>query len=356
MKAYLLKVILMAASVVFLVGAVVFSFRAPIPAEHWIPQNIAIRKYINSRIHSPKIYITGGSSVMFGFDTGLIERELKRPTISFGINIGLRLEYLLDLARSQVNPGDVVVLALESNFYTDTEWTPWQTRNAIAWNYESLSKNTANETFSIYSKTLSSEIVKDIVYLPIEAVVNPSAITARTRTPESLIEEYEKNIAGRLPYAFKGYHPFLLDAHGDVLPLTEQLYKDKGMPWADPETIHPAAVTWLTQFIQDMKAKQVTVYFANFPYILDGQVADAKTQEREAYVRGVVKQMGSEFIDTREQLRFPREMIYDTMYHLNAMGRERRSRLFIECMRNRLPPPAAPGSAPVPPVSASPQP
>ena len=68
------------------------------------------------RLHSidePKLVVVGGSSVVFGVDSELIEKYTGMPVVNFGLYAALGTKLMLDLSRSAIGEGDVVVISPE---------------------------------------------------------------------------------------------------------------------------------------------------------------------------------------------------------------------------------------------------
>ncbi len=65
-----------------------------------------------------KIVIIGGSSVAFGINSQMIEENLGIPAVNFGLYGPLGTAIMMDLTRGHINPGDIVVLAPETDHQT----------------------------------------------------------------------------------------------------------------------------------------------------------------------------------------------------------------------------------------------
>lgn len=75
-----------------------------------------------------KIVLVGGSSMAFGIDSAAIERELGMPVVNMGLYAALGSKTTLDLTRSGISKGDIVVFAPEMDkqaysMYTNSEIT-----------------------------------------------------------------------------------------------------------------------------------------------------------------------------------------------------------------------------------------
>ena len=331
MKAFILKTLCLAFVVfaAFMVWAL--SIRAPLRAEYWVRDMIVVKKHMLNELPSPRIIMFGGSSVMFAFDAVKMERELKVSTLNFGLHAGLRLEFILNLARSQAKPGDIVLLPLEHVYYTDfyKQWTSWQLRNAIGWDDASLQALSVPQRVVVYYNAFSGDILHDILLAKYDSFYNPVQLAPRLRTPQQAIDSH---YAGKRDQNFAYEY---IDARGSTQGAVEAKFNGPSVAWDQPDKVYPMARDLLKPFIEEMKAKGVTVYFAQPPYLIDGktytgyEVADAEFHKQ-------IKELGSEVIDNRSQVCFARDMFFDTQGHLNVRGRELRTQVVIDALRPRL--------------------
>jgi len=70
-------------------------------------------------LKSPKIILVGGSNLAFGIDSERIENELGISVANMGLHAGLGLTFMLEEAKTVVEPGDLVVLSPE--YFIDLE-------------------------------------------------------------------------------------------------------------------------------------------------------------------------------------------------------------------------------------------
>lgn len=66
---------------------------------------------------SPKVVLLGGSSTAFGFDSKKIQEALGMPVVNMGIQASLGVNYLLDESVDSIGKGDLVVVSLEYPLY-----------------------------------------------------------------------------------------------------------------------------------------------------------------------------------------------------------------------------------------------
>jgi hypothetical protein len=71
-------------------------------------------------VKGPKIVVIGGSSVAFGIDSKIVERETGIPCVNFGLYAAIGFKPMLDLSKKSIGEGDIVVLApeLSSQMYS----------------------------------------------------------------------------------------------------------------------------------------------------------------------------------------------------------------------------------------------
>ena len=94
-----------------------------------------------SETEEPKIVVIGGSSVAFGLDSPMVEKHLGMPTVNFGLYANLGTKLMLDLSRSGIGSGDIVVIAPEINDQTLSLYFNQETAmQALDGNFDMLSE------------------------------------------------------------------------------------------------------------------------------------------------------------------------------------------------------------------------
>ena len=66
----------------------------------------------------PKIVIVAGSSAAFGIDSKMISEELGYEVVNFGLYANLGTKLMMDLSKTNINEGDIIILAPELNSQT----------------------------------------------------------------------------------------------------------------------------------------------------------------------------------------------------------------------------------------------
>jgi hypothetical protein len=67
----------------------------------------------SNRLNKPRMIFIGGSAVLVGIDGALIEKYLPFYPVNMGVNAGFSIPFMLDLIKSNIKTGDVIVLTPE---------------------------------------------------------------------------------------------------------------------------------------------------------------------------------------------------------------------------------------------------
>src|SRR5512134_3334134 len=103
------RVALLAALVL---GSMAFLYFGPVPYKHQLAMLIDKRVMLDAT-PAPRVILVGGSNLMFGVDSALLEQSLGVPVVNMGIFGGLGLLAPLDVILPHVQPADTVVLVPE---------------------------------------------------------------------------------------------------------------------------------------------------------------------------------------------------------------------------------------------------
>ena len=64
---------------------------------------------------SPRMILIGGSNLLFGLDSPMIEQQTPYNPVNMGLIGGLRIDYITNEIKDELRPGDLVVMCLEYN-------------------------------------------------------------------------------------------------------------------------------------------------------------------------------------------------------------------------------------------------
>jgi len=93
-------------------GSLAFMFFGPVPYKHQLAMLIDKRVMLDAT-PAPRVILVGGSNLMFGVDSPVLEQALHVPVVNMGVFGGLGLLAPLEVIMPHLRPGDTVVLVPE---------------------------------------------------------------------------------------------------------------------------------------------------------------------------------------------------------------------------------------------------
>ena len=304
---------------------------APIAAEYWVREMIAIKKDLAQQYSGRrKMIVAGGSGVIFNVDTRQLGEDLGVPVLNMGLHAGLALKSILDFAGAAAEPGDTIILIPEPPYYFREEPTHWQARNTMAWNAgEWRSLGLADRIHSV--ALLAPSILVELAEARLRRAFFPESIAERLK---ALDDEATLARFGAAPeptgFAYSAYH---LDTLGNMRKTDGALYEDipPFLPTWKVEMTTEVAETF-RRFAEDMARKGVALYFANTPFLANPKLSRKKIAAASAFLAREVAPFGP-MLDSYFDVMFERKLFFNTQMHLNAEGRAIRTRRLAEAIR-----------------------
>ncbi|MBK0381864.1 hypothetical protein I5M32_02735 [Pedobacter sp. SD-b] len=249
------------------------------------------------QIDSNRLILIGGSNLAFGINSPLIEDNLKVNVINMGLHAGLGLAFMLNEVKPSVKKGDLIVLCLEYPLYLDdfepdidlisfTQHLYPPSRNYYHFNLEEMFL--AN--FAKFKKRFEAQTIK------IDPVFNRQKFDkygddiGHLGLP-GLIELRDKEHIGKLE----------VDKSARLINQFNSVCKQKGA--------------------------KLLISYVSYPkseYKKNKKAIDDLNQLLHQKIENVP------FINKPENYIFDDSLFYDTVYHLNREGRERRTTIFIK--------------------------
>ena len=219
-------------------------------------------------IEGEKVIVVGGSSVAFGIDTPLMEEYLGRPVVNFGLYAALGTKLMLDLSRSNIGEGDIVILAPELDAQTlSLYFSSEATLQAIGDNYSMARYIRGDNKLSLIGgiwkhTTKKLELMKN-------GIPDPDGVYNRKSLNEYGDVKYEmKDNAGNL----------LWERRENIM----QLYYDPSTPInLSPEILSDDFAQYVNEYIEFCEKRGATVYFSWCP-MNRLALEDDTTEERVA--------------------------------------------------------------------------
>lgn len=263
------------------------------------------KRFQNERV----LYIVGGSSAYFGIDAALMERQLGRPVVNYGVHAGLGLDYLLFQLEKIVKPGDSVLLAFELYL---------------------LSLERKTDFLHAYVSTYDKRyLVRDgLVKLWKEMYNTPLSDWKLSMMQWGRIIEGKTDYCGNLTL-----HKLLIGERGD------SLYKRKAArPLHNPKLYElgerHAAV--LAGFISFCTKNNVQVYYSWETAVRHPDYFDEKAVENKNSYLSFFKKYNVAVLDECTDHLYPEFFYSNTYNHLNEAGRRVRTEKLISSLRHTL--------------------
>ncbi len=81
--------------------------------DYWLYKAIIKKERFAKSIDKNKIVLVGGSNVLFGINSTMIQEFFKIPTVNFGLHASLQTDYILYRTKNFLKKGDIVIAPFE---------------------------------------------------------------------------------------------------------------------------------------------------------------------------------------------------------------------------------------------------
>jgi hypothetical protein len=284
----------------------------PVPGEQGRYLLYTFKKNRAESIESPKLIVMSGSNGRYGIDTEKLGKGLGMPSVNMATSVSLGLEYLLHQTRPVIKSGDWILVPLEYSLYR---------------------KDLGGKSFT--KECIEYVLAYDPDYFrakePIQKVEFIAGISLR-RFFEGLLHTV-------FPFSntLEKYPPLPFNKNGDA---TENIgHKFDGFNDAledfllRKEGLSETALRTLSDFIDECRRNGVR-FFAAYPSFLYNEVyLSEATREKIAAIEAFYASKNVPVLGTFEDSLYPIEDMYDTRYHLNTEGREKRTRLLLKLLK-----------------------
>ena len=283
-----------------LVYVVLFSFifRKPLTLGVWSKVYDKKRNYSDTVGKQKKIIIVAGSNGIFSHRCSEIETLVGIKCLNASSGALNRIDFILEKSKEFVNPGDIVILPLEYNFYTLNEREIMYAsagNNYIAqyerkYLYKMGSENILPILFSFDFQYLFSSVVE--IGLNAYGVQRRFGVDTVNENGDMINHTKEKGIH------YKDYVRSLQQIMPSGKMLGETVFAS--------QTVIETYLTWLNE--------NRVMAFGSFPTTFN----DKKNNPRVLMkIKSLYHSAGAKFIETDNESQYGRDCFYDTGYHLN---------------------------------------
>lgn len=243
----------------------------------------------------PKIILVGGSSMAFGIDSGKLEKETGMPVVNLGMHAGLGNRFCLEIAKDNINKGDIVIFAPE--YFTETELQPELALISCQDNLSLLLDIPAKDRKNVLH-ALSLYCRKKMFFF----------ITNTGNMPSEIVNEYD---------------PQFFNEYGDnVFPREENVYSVDSVVKEEnvfnSEAVSEELCIYLNNFNSYCEAAEATMLVSFAPIVAESVVYDNK--EIEKFTSKLSESLNMRIISDPHDYIWPFDKFYGTNFHLNSKG------------------------------------
>jgi len=267
------------------------------------------------QIKGPRIILVGGSNVAFGLDAELMQKQLDRPVINFGLHAGLGIVPLREL-QQYIHQGDIIVISLEYSMFSSTDAMNGDPAFLSDWvevapSRTSYLSHPIVDTPTIYGIMLQRKINRSLEYLLHSGSLDETRAIFNSRN---------------------------FDANGDFIGHLDKpsLVRNK-IPF-DPFPVQPLQddiFIFLNDYSQMARAQGVTLYFeatASRQVNCDATGFGNLTN----FFNTLDARLSMPILTHMDQVCMPDKYFFDTPYHLNAEGRRIKTQRLIENLLKQI--------------------
>ncbi|SES37948.1 hypothetical protein SAMN04487884_13526 [Butyrivibrio fibrisolvens] len=250
--------------------------------------------------NEPKIIVVSGSSSAFGLDQNMLEQSSNYKVVNMGLHAGFGHYVISELTKTNINEGDIVLLAYEYNWIDE---------------------------FFVMEPSLVMTGVDDHIEIYAHVPVDkwPSIIGYLFEFAEM------KNSA---QYVGGNYSRAAFDSETGQMTLNrvETYDGDNCEQISDiTQDIPQETIDYLVDYKNYIEKRGAKVYFVA-PPVFEGAVPYSG-EEFDGYISNIEKYTGIKYISNPSDYFMSENLMYDTIYHCNNKGEEVRTRLLIDDLK-----------------------
>lgn len=266
----------------------------------------------------PKIVFVGGSSLAFGLDSDMVKEELPFTPVNMGLYANLGTKIMLDLSSSNINEGDIIVIAPEMNSQT-------------------LSLYFNGET-TMQALDGSPEMLKSIGSDDYTSLVGELWNFATRKLSYTVSGERPENTGAYKKEHFNKYGDNDFDRPYNVMTTVQKSItldfrydKNDGVT-----TEYELFIDYLNDFVDDARDKGATVYFS-FPPMNSAAMSNYNTKENiTEFYNNLARSLHCRIISNINDYIMDEGYFFDSEFHLNNDGVVVRTVKLIDDIKRQL--------------------
>ena len=313
MKRFMMKVvILIALTCIIMLGIVSFD-RYIIGGQYKLGYQASLVDKIErlESINESKIILVGNSNLAFGIYSDQIEEDIGMPVVNLGLHGGLGNAYHEEIAKLNINEGDIVIVCHSNYEDEDVISDP-----ELAWVTYDYNENVW-------------PIIRKKDYL-----------TMLKAYPAYLRDSYYLWITGRGNLETGDvYSRSAFNQYGDVIAKddaeqmnTDEFFKENKI---SVPSINDTCINRLNNLNQYCKDRGATLLIAGYP-IAYGEYSEFSEKDFDVFQSELASRFDGVVISDYSDYFFPYDYFYNTELHLNEKGANARTKQLIKDIKNWL--------------------
>ena len=256
------------------------------------------------KTNDPKIIFVAGSSGAFGLNALELEEASGYKVVNLGLHAGFGFSFISEIAKANINPGDIVLLGYE--YY-------WTGEDAFTTIGTDLVMSGIDDRISMYRYVMPSQWNSVVGYL--------FTYAAQKNEFEGMDGVYSRS-----GFSEDG-NQMIVERKESFIPNLD----DKST--IDPEISSPSRLS--QRVLQNsLKDRGSEVYFVAAPYAA-GSLDNA--QDLQKLVQNEESEIGIPYLSDPMEYELSDDLMFDTMYHCNSKGEKVRTELLIQDLkRNKV--------------------
>ena len=252
-------------------------------------------------IEEDKIVVIGGSSVAFGLDSEMLERNTGMPVVNFGVYAALGTKIMLDLALPHIKEGDIVIIAPELDAQTlSLYFNSATTLRALDGNLFPTVFNIPSEHYGTLLGASWEFAAEKLSYLMSGGASYSGIYSA------SSFNEYGDVKSGLRP--------------NNIMPR----YKDLNQPITlTPDILDPEFKDYLNEYAAKCRDIGAKTLFSWCP--VNELALESSEEEIAEFEKYMEESLDLTFISYLSDYILPQNYFYDTNFHLNDSGAKLRT-------------------------------
>jgi hypothetical protein len=255
-----------------------------------------------AKITGKKIVLAGGSNAAFGIDSDKIEKELNIPVVNVGLHAAIGIARILDDISQYLNSGDILIITPEYHNF-NSNW------------------NGGKEAYYYIIDVRQYQLL-----------LNPPYYMA----PPGFFEYYQERIINFLPgFKIQDSSRYSFNKFGDYANhLKDPIQCHSHEVLVSIGAINYSDIVKFEKIIDDFTDRGIKVLLSYPAYEEESFINSIDSIHELDEILREIKNLT--VISSPENYKFTSEYIFDSAYHLNASGREKRTAQLIEDLQEAL--------------------